>query len=124
MELSRRGKDTEGAGPTPTWIKIREGYLRTRSPRPTPGPLSSGFQCQEDKSPQFLVAKPVGTESVEEAAGALNSFSWGTHTRTHLLRLTPSGLQYLGGSMKGTSCIQGDIEVSGIGGKQRPLYLC
>ena len=47
----------ESAGPTPTWIKIREGISGTRNPRPTPGTASPGFQCQEDKSPQLLAAK-------------------------------------------------------------------
>ena len=37
-----------------------------------------------------------------------------THTGTHLLRLTPSELQHWGSSLKGTSGVQGETEVSGI----------
>ena len=59
--------------------------------------------------------KPEGIELVEEATGALSSSSWGTHTGIHLFRLTPSELQHQGGSLKVTSGVQEETEVSGIG---------
>ena len=60
---------------------------------------------------------------MEEAAGALSSSSWGTHTRTHLLRLARSELQHQGGSLKGTSGTQGETEVSGTGAsRSRGLF--
>ena len=52
---------------------------------------------------------------MEEAPGTLSSFSWGTHTPTHLLRLALSELQHQGGGLKDTSGTQGETEVSGIG---------
>ena len=52
--------DAEGAGPTPTWIKIREGYLRSEESQTHTRPLSPEFWCQEDKSPQLLSVKSSG----------------------------------------------------------------
>ena len=87
--------------------------MGARNPRPT-----SGCPAQDSSvrkiSPHNWLQKPAGTESVEEAVGALSSYSWGTHTRTHLFRLIPSELQHQGGSLKGTSGIQGGTEVFGI----------
>ena len=84
------------------WIKIWEGYLGSEESQTNTRPQSPGFQCQEDKSPNFWLQKPVGIESVEEAAGALSSSSWETHTWTYLLRLAPSELQHQGGSLQGS----------------------
>ena len=53
-------------------------------------------------------------ELVEENARALNCSVERTHTWIHLLKVTPSKLQYWGSSLKGTSDIQGETEVSGI----------
>ena len=104
----------EQAGPTPTWIKIQEGYLRSKDFQTHISPPSPGFQCQEHISSQLLDAKTSRDGALEEAAGALSSSSWRTHTQTHLLRLSLSELQQWGGSSKGTSGIQGETEVSGI----------
>ena len=40
------------------WIKIREGYLGSEESQPPIRPPNPGFQCQEDKFPQHLAAKP------------------------------------------------------------------
>ena len=93
------------ASSTPTWIEIWEGYLRSKESQTYTRPPGPGFQCQEDNSPQLLAAKIMGIESVEEADGAISSYSWGTHTQTHLLRLTPSKFQHQGDSFKGTGGI-------------------
>ena len=86
-----------------------------RSPRPTSGPPAQDSSARKISPHNFWLWKPAGIELVEEAAGAISSSSWGTHTRTHLLRLAPSQLQHWGGSLKETSGIQGETEVSGIG---------
>ena len=88
------------AGSIPMWIKIWEGYLGSKEPQTHTRCPSPGLQCQEDKSPQLLA---VVIQSVEEAAGAPGSSSWGTHTWTHLLRLTHYELQHWGDNLKGTS---------------------
>ena len=123
IQTGGRGTDTEQAGPTFTWIKILEGYLGNKDSQVHTRTPSPGLQCPEDKFPQFWLRKPVVIKSEEEAAGALSSSSWGIHTQTHLLRLTPSELQHWGGSLKGTSGMQGENEVSGIG-RTQTIVLC
>ena len=79
-----------------------------------PGLPAQDSSARKISSHDFWLQKPAGIELVEEAAGTLSSSSWGTYTRIHLFRLIPSELQHQGGSLKGTSSIQGEIEVSGI----------
>ena len=88
--------------------------MGVRSSSPTLGPPAQGSSARKISPHNFWLQTPAGIESVEEAAGAPSSSSWGTHTQTHLLRLTPSELQHWGGILKGTSGIQGETEVSGI----------
>ena len=47
----------EQTGPTTTQIKIWEGYLGNEESQPHTRLPNPGFQCQEEKFPQFLVAK-------------------------------------------------------------------
>ena len=82
------------------------------SPHQT-SPAQDSRKCQEDKSPQLL--NQQGLSCWRRLLEPLSNSSWGTHTQTHLLRLTPSELQHWGGILKGTSGIQGETEVSGIG---------
>ena len=89
--------------------------MGVRSPRPIPDPPAQGSSARKISSHNFWLQKTVETEFVEEAAGVLSNSTWGTHTWTHLLRLAPSELQHWGGSLKGTSGIQGETEVSCIG---------
>ena len=49
--------DTDWAGPIWTWIKIWEGYFRSKESQTHTKAPSPGFQCQEDKPPQLLGAK-------------------------------------------------------------------
>ena len=93
--LVERGIDMEQDGPTPTRIKIQEGYLGNEESQPHTRPPSPGFQYQEDKSPQLLGHQVVPLKDP-------------THG------LTPSELQIRGSSFKGTSGIEGETEVSGI----------
>ena len=53
-------RDAECTGPTPTWLKIWEGYLRNEESQTHTRPPSPGFQYQEDKYPQLLAAKSSG----------------------------------------------------------------
>ena len=64
-----------------------------------------GSSARKISSLNFRLQKPARIESVEEADGAISSYSWGTHTQTHLLRLTPSKFQHQGDSFKGTGGI-------------------
>ena len=92
--------------------KIREGYLGSEKSQTNIRLLSSARKI----SPyNFWLRKPADIESVQKAAGALSNSSWGTDTQTHLLRLAPSELQHWRSRLKGTSGIQGETEVSGIG---------
>ena len=74
-------------------------------PHPQEAPPAQSSNARMLSSHNCWLQKPVGIESVEEAAGALSSSCWGTHIQTHLLRLTTSELQHRGGSLKGTSDI-------------------
>ena len=95
------------------WIKISEEYLGSEESQSHTRPLSLGFQCQEDKSPQFLAAKNSRDWVSRRNFWSPKQFLL-THTWTHLLRCTPSELQHQGGRLKGTSGILGETEVSGI----------
>ena len=104
-------------GLAPTHVDKNSGgmdILGAKSPRPTPGPPAQDSRARKISPHNFWLQSPLGIESVEEAAGALSSSSWGSHTQTHLLRLMPSEIQHWGGSLKGTSGTQGETEVSGI----------
>ena len=57
----RRGTDMERAGLTPMWIKIQE-------PRPTSDPPTQDSSARKISPYNFWLQKPVGIESVEEAA--------------------------------------------------------
>ena len=72
-------------------------------PAPHQAPPSPGFQCQEDKSPQLLAAKASRDWVSGRNCWSPKKFLLKTHTWTHLLRLTFSGLRCLGGSSRGTS---------------------
>ena len=67
----------EQAGPTPTWIKIQEGYLRSKDFQTHISPPSPGFQCQENKSSQLLAGlqELAGIESMEGTSGTPRSSS-------------------------------------------------
>ena len=60
IQAARRSAGTEQAGPTPMSIKIWEASLGSEESQPHIRPFSPVFQCQEDKSPQLLAAKPSG----------------------------------------------------------------
>ena len=64
--MGRTVADVELAGPTPTWIKIQEQYLRNEESQPHTRPLSPGFQYQEGKSQNFWLQNPAGIESGEK----------------------------------------------------------
>ena len=89
--------------------------MGVRSPRPIPDPPAQGSSARKISPYNFWLRKPADIESVQKAAGALSNSSWGTDTQTHLLRLAPSELQHWRSRLKGTSGIQGETEVSGIG---------
>ena len=57
IQIGWRGTGVEWAGSTPTWIKIREGYLGSEESQTHTRLPSLGFQCQEGKSPQLLAVK-------------------------------------------------------------------
>ena len=97
-----------------TWIKIWEGYLRSEESQTHTRPPSPGSSVRKISPRNFWLWKPAGIESVEEAAGALSSSSWRTHTPTHPLRLAPTELQHWDSSLKGTSGTEGATKVSGI----------
>ena len=103
------------AGPKPTWIKIREGYLQSKESQTHTRPPGQDSSARKISLYNFWLQKPEGIESVEEAAGAPSSSSERTHTWTHLLRFAPSELQHQGGSLKGTSGIQGETECLTLG---------
>ena len=85
------------------WIKIQEEYLGSDESQTHTRPPGQDSSARKISLYNFWWQKPAGIESMEEAAGALSSSSWGTHARTHLLRLTPSELQHQGSGLKGTS---------------------
>ena len=47
----RRGADTERDSPTPAWVKVEEGYLRSKESQTHFRPPIPPFQCQEGKFP-------------------------------------------------------------------------
>ena len=59
IQTGRRGTDMEYVDPLiyVWWINIREGYLGNEESQPHTKPPSPEFQCQEDKSLQFLATK-------------------------------------------------------------------
>ena len=63
------------------------------------GTPSPGFQCQKDKSPQLLVAKPSGDWVSRINFWSLKQFLL-THAWTHLLQLTRSRLQQWGSRLR------------------------
>ena len=109
----RRGADAEWAGPIPTWIKIWEGYLRSKEPQPHTMPPSPGFQCQENNFPQTSGCKNQWGLGRWRNSWSPKQFLL-THTQTYLLRITPTELQHWGGSLKGTCGVNGETEVSGM----------
>ena len=86
--------------------------LGARSPSPTPGPPAQDSSARKISPHNFWLQKPVGIESVEETAGFLSIPNKDMHT--DLLRLTPCDLQQWDSSLKGTSGMEGETEVSGI----------
>ena len=69
IQTDRTGGDAEQAGPTLMhmwWIKIQEGCFGSEESQPYTRLPSQEFQCQEDKSHNFCLQKPVGIELVEE----------------------------------------------------------
>ena len=84
------------------------------SPSPTSGPPAQGSSARKISLYNFWLQKPAGIESVEGTSGAPSSSSKKIHTWTHILRLTPCGLQQLGGGLRGTNGVQGEAEMSGI----------
>ena len=94
-----------GLAPHPLEYKFERDIMGVRSPRPAPGPPAQDSSARKISPHNFWLQKPVGIESVEKAAGAISSSSWGTHTWTHLLRLAPSELQHWGDSFNGTSSV-------------------
>ena len=114
MQTGGRGADAQQVAPTPTWIKLWEGYLGREESQTHTRPPAQDSSARKISPHNFWLQKPAGIELVEEDSAVLSSSSWGTHTRTHLLRLMPSEIQHWGGSLKGTSGTQGETEVSGI----------
>ena len=58
IHTGTRGAGARWAGSTPTGRKIRKGYLGSEESQMHTRPPSPGFQGQEDKCPQLLVATP------------------------------------------------------------------
>ena len=105
IQTGRRGKDAERGWAHTHVDKNPGGMSQEQVPQPTPGPPAQDSSARKMIPSNFWMQKPVWMEKVEEAAGALSSSSWGTHTCTHLLRLTSPELQHRGGSLKSTSGI-------------------
>ncbi|KAF6095163.1 hypothetical protein HJG60_012130 [Phyllostomus discolor] len=91
------------------WMTIQEGCLRSEEPQ-TPPPPGQGSSARKKSPHNFWLQKPAGIELVEEAAGPHRCLV----KNPHMLRLTLSELQHWGSSLKGTSGVQGENEVSGI----------
>ena len=96
------------------WIKIQEGYHGNEEPQSHTRPPSPGIQCQEDKSPQLLAAKTSGASVSGRNFWSPEQFllknpHTDSPTQTH-----SSGLWHWDGSLRGTSGMQGEAEVSGI----------
>ena len=89
--------------------------MGVRSPSPTLGPPAQDSNARKVSPHNFWLQKPVGIEVVEEAAEALSRTSWGTYTRTHLLRLPPFDCQHWGSSLKGTSGIRETLKWLALG---------
>ena len=98
--------------------KIQVGYHRSKESKFHASPPAQDSSARKISPHNFGLKEPAGIESVEEAAGALTSSSWGTHTCTHLLRLAPSELQHQGGTLKGTSDIQERLKCLASGGAE------
>ena len=96
------------------WIKVWERHLRSEEFQPNTRPPAQRSSARKISPHNFWLQKPVGIESVEETSGAPSSFFYRAHSWTHLLRLPPSELQHQGSSLKSTSGIQQETEVSGI----------
>ena len=122
---NRRG-DPERASPTHTWvIKIQEDHLWSEGSQPHTRPRAQGSSAWKISPHNFWLQKPVEIESVEE-------FHWLWISKQFLLknphmdlhRVTLSGLQPRGSSLKSISGIQGRTEVPGIktkaGGQPSP----
>ena len=115
----RRGTDAEQAGPTPKCgDKNWEGYLGSEESWPHTRPPSPGSQCQEEKSPNFWLQKPAGTEAVEDRNFWSPKQFPLKNPHTDLLRLMPSELQWWGSKWKGIRDVQGGTELPcpGVGG--------
>ena len=65
----------EQAGPTPTWIKIQEEYLRSKESQTHTRPPSQGSGDRQISPHNFWLQNPLGIESVEETSGAPRSSS-------------------------------------------------
>ena len=83
-----------------------------RGPSPIPGPTAQGCSARKISCHNYWLQKPAEVESADE--------TW-THKQfllkkphMDLLRLTSSEGQHWGSSLKGTSGIQGETEVSSI----------
>ena len=116
IQTIRKGTDSQVAGPTNPcgrW-KFRRDITGVKSPNPTRGPPAQDSSARKVSPHNFWLQKPRGFDSVEETSGAPSSSSWRSHARPHLLRFTPSELQHLGSSLKGTSVIQRETEVFSI----------
>ena len=96
------------------WIKIQEGYRGSEESQPHTRPPSPGSQCQEEKSPNFWLQKPAGTEAVDDRNFWSPKQFPLKNPHTDLLRLMPSELQWWGSKWKGIRDVQGGTEVSGI----------
>ena len=86
--------------------------MGVRSPSSTTqGPPAPGSNDTKVNTHNFWLKKPAGIESVEETAGSPKQFLL-KNPHTDLLRLNPSELQHQGSSLKGSSSIEGETEVS------------
>ena len=65
----------EQAGPKPTWIKIREGYLGSGESQTHTRPPTQDSSARKINPHNFWLQKPVGIELVEETSGATRSSS-------------------------------------------------
>ena len=57
------------------WIKVEEGYLRSKAFQPHTRPSAQGSSAKKISPHNFWLQKPVGIESVEETSRALSSSS-------------------------------------------------
>ena len=96
------------------WIKIQEGYLRSKQSQTHTRPPSPGFQCQEGKSPQLLAAKSSRDWVSGRNLWSPKQFLLQNSHMDSPTQITPFELQNWGNSLKGTSGIKGETGMPGI----------